>query len=97
MTAEFAELVPRVSELMDRAEVTQALEEIWRRVRRLNRYVEEHAPWALAKDESRAAELDRVLATLVEGLRVSRRAARAVAARELGQAARRARRAATCR
>jgi methionyl-tRNA synthetase len=69
MTAEFADLVPRVSELMDRAEVTQALEEIWRRVRRLNRYVEEQAPWQLAKDESRAADLDRVLATLAEGLR----------------------------
>ena len=69
ITGEFAGLVPRVSELMDRAEVTQALEEIWRRVRRLNRYVEEQAPWALAKDEARAGELDRVLATLVEGLR----------------------------
>ena len=27
-----------------------ALEEIWQRVRRLNRYVEERAPWALARD-----------------------------------------------
>jgi methionyl-tRNA synthetase len=69
IAGEFAELAPRVSELMDRAEVTQALEEIWRRVRRLNRYVEEQAPWALARDEARAGDLDRVLATLVEGLR----------------------------
>src|SRR5204863_8082064 len=30
-----------VCELLDRAELTQALEEIWKRVRRLNRYVEE--------------------------------------------------------
>ena len=58
------------SELLDRAEVTQALEEIWQRVRRLNRYVEERAPWKLAKDEAPPGELDVVLATLAEGLRV---------------------------
>ena len=39
-----------VCDLLDRAEVTQALERIWQRVRRLNRYVEEQAPWKLAKD-----------------------------------------------
>ena len=38
-------------------------------MRRLNRYVEEQAPWTLAKDEQRAGELDRVLRSLVEGLR----------------------------
>ena len=32
---------PASRELLDQAEVTQALEEIWQRVRRLNRYVEE--------------------------------------------------------
>ena len=36
------------------AELTQALEEIWARVRRLNRYVEETRPWDLAKDDGRA-------------------------------------------
>jgi methionyl-tRNA synthetase len=39
-------------------------------VRRLNRYVEERAPWQLAKDESKAAELDQTLRSLAEGLRV---------------------------
>jgi methionyl-tRNA synthetase len=39
-------------------------------VRRLNRYVEEQAPWALAKDPQRAGDLDRTLASLVEGVRV---------------------------
>ena len=47
-----------------------ALDLIWQRVRRLNRYVEESAPWQLAKDERRSDELDRVLCTLVGGLRV---------------------------
>ncbi|MEA2286378.1 MAG: methionyl-tRNA synthetase, partial [Solirubrobacteraceae bacterium] len=70
VAAEFDTLPGRVAELMDRAEVTQALEEIWQRVRRLNRFVEEQAPWQLAKDESRAADLDRALRTLAEGLRV---------------------------
>ena len=39
-------------------ELTQALEAIWARVRRLNRYVEETKPWELAKDEAQAERLD---------------------------------------
>jgi methionyl-tRNA synthetase len=39
-------------------------------VRRLNRYVEERAPWQLAKDENKAGELDVALRSLAEGLRV---------------------------
>ena len=39
-------------------------------MRRLNRYVEEQAPWSLAKDPAQAERLDVVLATLVEGLRI---------------------------
>ena len=70
LAADFAGLSERVGELIDRTELTVALEEIWQRVRRLNRYVEEQAPWQLAKDESRAGDLDRVLGTLIEGLRV---------------------------
>ncbi len=66
---EFAGLPERVAEVLDRAEATQALELIWQRVRRLNRYVEERAPWQLEKDPDRAAELDRTLRSLVEGLR----------------------------
>jgi methionyl-tRNA synthetase len=68
--ADFDGLAERVSERIDRVELTQALEEIWQRVRRLNRYVEEQAPWTLAKDPARAGDLDRVLQTLTEGLRV---------------------------
>jgi methionyl-tRNA synthetase len=67
---QFAGLFGRVDDLLSRAELSTALEEIWRHVRRLNRYVEEHAPWALAKDPDRASELAVVLASLAEGLRV---------------------------
>src|SRR4051794_10779704 len=70
LAPDFDALVHRVAKLMDRVEVTQALDEIWQRVRRLNRYVEEQAPWQLAKDDARAGDLDRVLRTLAEGLRV---------------------------
>ncbi|MEJ7875095.1 MAG: class I tRNA ligase family protein [Solirubrobacterales bacterium] len=59
-----------VSELIDRSEPSQALEAIWLRVRRLNRYVEETSPWVLAKDESQAERLDQVLYNLIEGVRV---------------------------
>jgi methionyl-tRNA synthetase len=62
-------LPDRVSALLDRAEVTAALEENWQRVRRLNRYVEERAPWQLAKDPAGAGELDCTLYSLAEGLR----------------------------
>jgi methionyl-tRNA synthetase len=66
----FEGLSERVAELLEETELTVTLDEIWQRVRRLNRYVEEAAPWQLARDEERAGDLDRVLATLVEGLRV---------------------------
>jgi methionyl-tRNA synthetase len=69
LEGDFAALLERVREQVDRAELTAALDEIWQRVRRLNRYVEEQAPWQLAKDDARAADLDRVLRTLAEGLR----------------------------
>jgi methionyl-tRNA synthetase len=69
LAEDFAGLPGRVAAHIDRAELTLALDEIWQRVRRLNRYVEEQAPWRLAKDESRAGDLDRTLRTLAEGLR----------------------------
>jgi len=70
LVADVDPMIGEVSELLDRADLTGALDAIWQRVRRLNRYVEEQAPWVLAKDEGRAGELDRVLASLSEGLRV---------------------------
>jgi methionyl-tRNA synthetase len=68
---DFAGTIERFSSLLDRAELSQALEVAWVLVRRLNRYVEETAPWVLAKDEADPARLDEVLYNLVEGLRVT--------------------------
>ncbi len=59
-----------VAGLLDRTEISRALEVCWGAVRRLNRYVEEQKPWELAKDDERAGDLDRVLYNLAEGLRV---------------------------
>jgi methionyl-tRNA synthetase len=67
---EFDQLPAQVGELLDQVEPTQALELIWQRVRRMNRYVEERAPWKLARDPESADALDQTLASLVEGIRV---------------------------
>jgi methionyl-tRNA synthetase len=67
---DFDGLVTEVCSLLDRAEITQALDRIWQRVRRLNRYVEESAPWKLAKDPEQADVLATTLRSLAEGLRV---------------------------
>jgi methionyl-tRNA synthetase len=71
LAEDFEGVLPRFRELLDRAELSQALEEAWKLVRRLNRYVEETRPWELAKDEADPERLDEVLYNLVEGLRVT--------------------------
>ncbi len=70
LAAEFDGICEAVAAHLDRADLTPALDEIWQRVKRLNRYVQETQPWQLAKDEQQAAQLDRVLSGLAEGLRV---------------------------
>jgi methionyl-tRNA synthetase len=69
IVGDFDALPDEVAGLLDRCELTAALDRIWQRVRRLNRYVEERKPWEAARDPERAAELDTTLATLAEGLR----------------------------
>ena len=71
IAADFEGAPDRVRELLDEARLTQALEEIWKLVRRLNQYVEETRPWDLAKEDGEADSLDQVLYTLAEGLRVT--------------------------
>jgi methionyl-tRNA synthetase len=48
----------------------EALTDIWRLFGAANAYVEENAPWALAKDPAKANRLDEVLNALLESLRV---------------------------
>jgi methionyl-tRNA synthetase len=70
LAAQFDGLADRVRARFDAVEITAALEEVWKLVRELNRYVQEQEPWQLAKDEANAEQLDAVLAGLAEGLRV---------------------------
>src|SRR5947208_11988400 len=54
LAREFEVLPAEVSVVLDRAEPTRALDLVWGRVRRLNRYVEERAPWQRARDPESA-------------------------------------------
>jgi methionyl-tRNA synthetase len=67
---EFAGIVDAVRARIDAVELTAALDEIWRRIKLLNRYVQDEEPWKLSKDDAEAGHLDQVLYTLAEGLRV---------------------------
>src|SRR5690348_4023767 len=69
LSAELDALGPAVAGRIDAWDLTGALEEIWKVVRRLNAYVEESKPWELAKDDARAEALDAVLYELADGLR----------------------------
>jgi len=57
-----------IVERLDRYDITGALDEIWQAVRRLNQHVEQSAPWELAKDDAKSAELDAVLYDLADGV-----------------------------
>lgn len=58
-----------VEEYMDKLQFSNALIEIWKLVRRANKYIDETMPWILAKDESKKERLGTVLYNLVEALR----------------------------
>ncbi len=49
---------------VDRYELEGGIDAAWTIIRRANRLVEERAPWTLAKDPSRAGDLDRLLGSL---------------------------------
>ena len=55
-------------EKIDNFEIANALKEIWVLVSRTNKYIDETAPWALAK-EGKKEELESVMYHLVESLR----------------------------
>jgi methionyl-tRNA synthetase len=67
----FADLRDRVAGSLDAFDVTGGIDAIWEFVRSLNKYVTDSKPWELAKDEANAPKLDRVLFTLVDGLRAA--------------------------
>jgi len=63
--------VPKIVEkLMDDLRVSDTLEEVWRLVRRANKYIDETIPWVLAKDEENKERLMGVLYNLTEAIRI---------------------------
>ena len=70
VAVEAEKMIAAASRHYEAAAVTAALESVWEIVRRLNRLVEEEAPWKLAKDEAQAERLDAVLRGLAAGLRL---------------------------
>ncbi|MEG1068527.1 MAG: methionine--tRNA ligase [Anaerovoracaceae bacterium] len=60
----------KVEVQMDKFAFNMALEEIWVVVRRANKYIDEKAPWVLAKDPANKEALDTVLHNLAEALRI---------------------------
>jgi methionyl-tRNA synthetase len=65
------ELRANVAKRLDVFDITGALDAIWDLVRQLNKLVTDTKPWELAKDDANAAQLDRVLYTLADGLRAT--------------------------
>ncbi|HEY0789498.1 MAG TPA: methionine--tRNA ligase [Chthoniobacterales bacterium] len=64
------EVIGRYHEAFAQTLVHAALEAAWQLVRETNTLVERKAPWKLAKDPDRSAELDAVLYTLAECCRL---------------------------
>jgi len=63
-------MLGKFEDKMDKLAFSEALNEAWNLVRRANKYIDETAPWVLAKDETKTAELATVLYNLAEVLRI---------------------------
>ena len=61
----------KVVSKMDELRVADAIDEIFKLLRRTNKYIDETMPWALAKDESQKDRLATVLYNLCESIRFS--------------------------
>ena len=55
---------------MDAVDYPRALEAVWTLISRTNKYIDETAPWVLAKDDSKVKELAAVMSHLAASLRV---------------------------
>lgn len=55
---------------MDHMQFSVALNQLWSLISRTNKYIDETAPWTLAKDEDKRTELASVMTHLAENLRI---------------------------
>lgn len=56
--------------LMDKMDISPTIKLVWAFISRTNKYIDETAPWALAKDPAKKARLNTVMYNLVESLRI---------------------------
>lgn len=59
-----------VDDYLDKTQLNNALAEIFKVVSRANKYIDETAPWVLAKDESKKIRLATVLYNLLDTIRI---------------------------
>ena len=64
------ETVAGYSDAMDHMELNQAIKDVWNLISRANKYIDETAPWILAKDPAQAERLQAVMYNLAEALRI---------------------------
>lgn len=64
------ETVVGYSDAMDHMELNQAIKDVWNLIGRANKYIDETAPWILAKDPAQAERLQAVMYNLAEVLRI---------------------------
>ncbi|HJA50890.1 MAG TPA: methionine--tRNA ligase [Candidatus Fusicatenibacter intestinipullorum] len=64
------ETVAGYSDAMDHMELNQAIKDVWNLIGRANKYIDETAPWILAKDPAQAERLQAVMYNLGEALRI---------------------------
>lgn len=64
------ETVAGYSDAMDHMELNQAIKDVWNLIGRANKYIDETAPWILAKDPAQAERLQAVMYNLAEVLRI---------------------------
>lgn len=62
-------VVKEVEALMEIQDLSNALAAIWKLINRCNKYIDEMAPWALARDAAKHSRLNTVLYVMVECLR----------------------------
>ncbi|NNF84500.1 MAG: class I tRNA ligase family protein, partial [Deltaproteobacteria bacterium] len=70
LRAKAEDTLHKVDEAMEELELGRALATIWELVKAGNKYVDQTAPWALAKDPARRERLGTVLYTVLEAARI---------------------------
>ena len=71
LIAEATALRAKVDGFIDKTQLQNALAEIFKVVSRANKYIDETAPWILAKDEAKRVRLATVLYNLLDTIRIA--------------------------